>query len=276
MLMKKKTIFLMACCLTSALFCGCTGSTVSKSGNTTSVIDYEYTEQSKAYISFSDNRDKKIDVSGSVTGYNSGDLTLTGAGLEAAFGLKKVDVSEEDTRLFEQYETENNFSGETGEIIKLRNENYTLLFREGSTLFLCNKELKNLASPISKTDSGEVAYPMFDIVFALGYESIGTSISDNDITYVVYLPVADEEKPLLENVAPDAEAVEPETLTETAAPEDAAAESLEATEAAEVVEESGAETTESVPEETVAEGETTADETQAAETTAEAETVAAN
>ena len=94
----------MACCLTSALFCGCTGPTVSKSGNTTSVIDYEYTEQSKAYISFSDNRDKKIDVSGSVTGYNSGDLTLTGSGLEAAFGLKKVDVSEEDTRLFEQFQ----------------------------------------------------------------------------------------------------------------------------------------------------------------------------
>ena len=257
----------MACCLTSALFCGCTGPTVSKSGNTTSVIDYEYTEQSKAYISFSDNRDKKIDVSGSVTGYNAGDLTLTESGLEAAFGLKKVDVSEEDTKLFEQYETENNFSGETGEIVKLRNENYTLLFREGSTLFLCNKELKNLTSPISKTESGEVAYPMFDIVFALGYESIGTSISDNDITYVVYLPVADEKKPLLENVVPDAEAetVAEETLTETAAAEDVAVESSEAAEG-----ETTAETAETI----VTEGETAAEEIPAAETVAE--TAAAN
>lgn len=180
----------MAACLISGL-AGCTGKTNPKSSDNetvSSVLEYQYDkEKSKSFVKFSDKPDTQIEVSEYVSNFNNGgDLIMSAGAYDKLFGLKESDATENEQRLFGQYETENNYSSDTGEVVKLSNGEHTFLFREGSSMCLVDNTIKELSSPFSKDESGNYTYSIFDIIFNLGYESIGTSVNNNNLIYTIY------------------------------------------------------------------------------------------
>lgn len=158
---------------------------VSENGQT-SVLDYKYTDSSKAEISFASDPDQKIDISEYVTNYSSGDLFLTAEGLLKVFNLKEVQASDKDLDLMKNSESTYNYETATNDVIKLEDESHYFLFRNGSNLYVYDGTVNNLSNAIIKTESGNLSYPLFDIIFKLGYESIGTSVNDNVISYTIY------------------------------------------------------------------------------------------
>ena len=189
---------LMICLLTTTCFlsaCGVNKNTVN-SGDASGIapMDYKYTEETKTRLCFSDDKENFIDVTDDVSNYSYGDLFLTLNGMEKVFGLKEGTVTDEEKRLFEQYETEQNFDSNTGEIIKIENEDHVFVFRNGSNLYLNDGELKTFSYPPITDEESNISLPLFDIAFGLGYESIGTSVGENNqLTYIIYTSTSPNE-----------------------------------------------------------------------------------
>lgn len=190
--MKKKINVLLGVCLFTSLFMfGCskpeaTPETPAETTSAlTSVIDYAYTEDTKTNLYFESKPDEVFDISEYVANYSSGDLFLTLEGYEKVFGLIKSDPTNEEITLFEQHEKENEFDGSVGNIIKISNDKNTVLFRDGSSLYLADGVIKTFTYPPIMTNE-KISLPLFDIVFSLGYDSIGTTVGDNNtLTYIV-------------------------------------------------------------------------------------------
>ncbi|WP_373262084.1 hypothetical protein [Hungatella hathewayi] len=224
--MKNMKTYLLALAVVAMGLTGCSQNAyLNLETSQSSVLDYNYNENSKATICFSSSRDSQIDVTNYVTNYSSGDIFLTAKGLEEVLGLKQIDATEEDKNLLKQFEKDNNYETISDNIIKLQNEDHYFLFRDGSNLYVFDGSLASLSNAIITTESGELSYPLFDIIFKLGYESIGTSVNNDVISYIIYEAVdgysapepTDEEgaEPVSEGVNSKAEEVEPTERSET-------------------------------------------------------------
>lgn len=222
--MKKYVLYASVLSMMLCVF-GCKANSVNTEtpGTPNSVIDYEYTENSRAVVSFSNDEDTVIDVSDYVVNYSSGEILITDKGLEAVFGLKKVEATEKDIQLIANMEAENNYASAGGTVVRFENEEHYFLFKTGSTIYIYDGAAKNLINAVIENESGEVSYPMFDVVFCLGYESIGTSVKENVLTYMIYEPVEGESSP--NAIATDSNAISEETESdvineETVLPDD--------------------------------------------------------
>lgn len=186
---KRRNALIGTALLATMVLAGCGNkeavTTTEAESKPTSVIEYEYSEKTKTSIYYESKPEEVMDISEYVTNFSSGELFLTLDGYESVFGLGASVPTEEETTLFEQYENENDFEGDFGDIIKISNDEHTILFRNGSSLYLADGELKTFTEPPITTNE-QISLSLFDIVFSLGYDSIGTTIGDGDsLTYII-------------------------------------------------------------------------------------------
>lgn len=145
-----------------------------------SVKDFVYSGTSRAFIT--ENGENRREITDFVTDYNKGDLSVTENGVSVIFGLKKVAVTDEDINTYTKLEKENGFDSFGDDYIKLSGSDTKIVLKEGSRFYTCNNKGAVLTGAVTK-EGGKVSIPVNNIVFALGYTSLGVSAEADSVIY---------------------------------------------------------------------------------------------
>lgn len=145
-----------------------------------SVKDFVYADTSRVFIQ--ENGENRREITDYVTNYSKGDLSVTDNGLCVIFPLKKVAVTDEDVELYKKQEKESGFDSFGNDYIKLSGDGTDLILKEGSRFYICGGKGAVLTGAVTK-ENGKVSVPVNNLVFALGYTSLGVSAEADSVIY---------------------------------------------------------------------------------------------
>lgn len=152
--------------------------------STGNVREYVF-EQDESRVYIVKNGDEKNDITSFVTNIIQGDLYLSPDGIRYLFDLGLRDTTEEERELFTAKLKENNFAVTEGSFLCLSSSAHTLVFQDGSKLYLLDGNDRMLDSPCIKVDNHRFSIPVIDLVFAFGYDSMSSSLDGKDIIYTL-------------------------------------------------------------------------------------------
>lgn len=150
-----------------------------------SISDFNYVkETSKSYLVFNGDMSTKTDVSKYITNYKGGDLFINEDGLEKLFGLTESETSEALIKQYDEEEKDNSLASDPdGAYLYFTNDSRSFLFKEGSKLYLADGQTEMLSAVVVKQDDGHYSFPLMNIIFDFGYDTVGTSIKGNSVIY---------------------------------------------------------------------------------------------
>lgn len=140
-------------------------------------------ETSRIYIT--ENTDDKDDITSYVTGVSEGTLYLDLEGVAHIFKLDRKEPDKEAQLLYQEALNQQEMMDTEGQLFVLQNGNHQLIFQEGSELFLTDKRPGRLGGACVEVSAGRYSVPLTNIVFALGYDSLGASVQGDSMVYTL-------------------------------------------------------------------------------------------
>lgn len=140
-------------------------------------------ETSKVY--FKKNTEEKIDITSFVTNVINGVLYLEPDGLRFMFDLGSRDVTDEEKEAFESLVEESGMSYIDAGFICLADQEHSVIFQNGSKLYLFDGKARMLDAPCIQTENGKYSIPITDLVFSFGYDSLGATVNGDSIIYTL-------------------------------------------------------------------------------------------
>lgn len=149
-----------------------------------SVEKYIYNEEtSKIYLT--ENGEDKQDITEYATGVSEGTLYLKTEGVAKVFGLNAKVLTQEEKDNFISKVKEEKLSDTGGEIIALSNADHELIFQEGNRMFVIDGKAAMLDGSCIANEYGTYSVPLTSLVFVFGYNSLGSSVQGDSITYTL-------------------------------------------------------------------------------------------
>lgn len=160
-------------------------SSVATSANSTGdVREYSFeTESSKVFLTT--NSGERNDITSFVTDIVQGDLYLNADGLRYIFSLGERSIKTEEQLCFEQITRENGYTVTNGKYLCLSSHDHTLIFQEGSKLYLFDGNVRMLDAPCISLENDVFSIPVADLIFAFGYDSFGATLDGESIIYTL-------------------------------------------------------------------------------------------
>ena len=140
-------------------------------------------ETSHVYIT--ENAEDQDDITSYVTGISNGTLYLDLEGIGHVFRLDPKEPEKETILLYQETAKMQQMADTGGELFVLKNGNHELVFQEGSELFLADKRPGRLGGACVEVSAGRYSIPLTNLVFALGYDSLGASVQGDSIVYTL-------------------------------------------------------------------------------------------